>query len=33
VEPSGVTEPAEATELDVPEVGTPDQDFDDQPSP
>jgi hypothetical protein len=32
VEPSGVTEPAEVKELDVPEVGTPDQDFDDQTS-
>jgi hypothetical protein len=33
VEPSGVTEPVEVTELDVPEMGTPDQDLDDQPSP
>ena len=33
VQQSGVAEPAGVTELDVPEVGTPDQDFDDQPSP
>ncbi len=32
VEPSGITEPAGVTEPEVTEVGTPDQDLDDQPS-